>query len=143
MQTMLVHTRRPPTLVRELGIKATAASLLTVGGGVVSALLAPIFWLLLALWIFSKPDWIAMLFPGPIFYVASLSLVAGNFPARIAQPRRGGRPRPRRPGPARAADPVYWVLMSVATYAALVELLLRPSHWHKTEHGLHFAEEPT
>jgi glycosyltransferase XagB len=143
MQTMLVHTRRPRTLVRELGTKATAASLLTVGGGVVSALLAPIFWLLLALWIYSQPDWIAMLFPGPIFYVASLSLVAGNFLLVLlslgAAVGRGHDDL----SPHALLIPCYWVLMSVATYVALVELLLRPSHWHKTEHGLHFAEEPT
>ena len=39
--------------------------------------------------------------------------------------------------------PLYWVLMSAATYMALVELFFRPHHWHKTEHGLHVAEEPT
>ena len=33
--------------------------------------------------------------------------------------------------------------MSAATYVALVELFLRPHHWHKTEHALHLAEEPT
>ena len=38
--------------------------------------------------------------------------------------------------------PLYWLLMSVATYMALVELVLRPHHWHKTEHGLHLVEEP-
>jgi glycosyltransferase XagB len=143
MQTMLVHTRRPRTLVRELGTKATAASLLTVGGGVVTALLAPIFWLLLALWIYRQPDWIAMLFPGPIFYVASLSLVAGNFLLVLlslgAAVSRGHDDL----SPHALLTPCYWALMSVATYVALVELLLRPSHWHKTEHGLHFAEEPT
>jgi cellulose synthase/poly-beta-1,6-N-acetylglucosamine synthase-like glycosyltransferase/peptidoglycan hydrolase-like protein with peptidoglycan-binding domain len=143
MQTMLVHTRRPRTLLRELGMKATAASLLTIGGGVVSALLAPIFWLLLVLWICWQPDWIAMLFPGPIFYVASLSLVAGNFLLILlslgAAVTRGHDDL----APHALLTPFYWVLMSAATYVALVELLLRPSHWHKTEHGLHFAEEPT
>ena len=37
--------------------------------------------------------------------------------------------------------PCYWVLMSAATYLALFELFFRPYHWHKTEHGLHLAEE--
>jgi hypothetical protein len=39
--------------------------------------------------------------------------------------------------------PCYWALMSAAAYMALVELFVRPYHWHKTEHGLHVAEEPT
>ena len=38
--------------------------------------------------------------------------------------------------------PVYWLLMSAATYRAVYDLVVRPHHWHKTEHGLHFAEEP-
>jgi glycosyltransferase XagB len=143
MQTMLVHTRRPRTLVRELGARATAASLLTVGGGVVTALLAPIFWLLLLLWIYDQPGWIEALFPGPIFYIASLSLVVGNFLLILlslgAAVSRGHDDL----APHALLIPFYWVLMSAATYVALVELVLRPSHWHKTEHGLHFAEEPT
>ena len=35
--------------------------------------------------------WIAALFPGPIYYAASVSLVAGNFAARVPQPRRRRR----------------------------------------------------
>ncbi|WP_395698121.1 glycosyltransferase [Methylocella sp.] len=30
----------------------------------------------------------------------------------------------------------YYLLMSAATWAALYDLVLRPFHWHKTEHGL-------
>jgi cellulose synthase/poly-beta-1,6-N-acetylglucosamine synthase-like glycosyltransferase len=143
MQTLLVHTRRPLTLVRELGAKATAAFLLTIGGGVVTALLAPIFWLLLVVWIYDQPGWIQAVFPGPIFYPASLSLVLGNFVlvwlSLGAAVSRGHDDL----APHALLIPFYWVLMSVATYVALVELVLRPSHWHKTEHGLHLAEEAT
>jgi hypothetical protein len=31
--------------------------------------------------------------------------------------------------------PAYWLLMSLATYKALWQLLFKPSHWEKTEHG--------
>ena len=30
--------------------------------------------------------------------------------------------------------PVYWLLMSVASYRALFELIRRPHHWDKTPH---------
>ena len=141
MQTVLVHTRRPRTLLRELGPKATAAFLLTLGGAVVTALLAPIFWLLLVLWIYAQPDWISALFPGPMYYAASLSLVLGNFLliflSLCAAVARGHDDL----APHALLTPFYWALMSVATYVAVVELFVRPSHWHKTEHGLHLAEE--
>jgi hypothetical protein len=143
MQTALVHTRRPLTLVRELGPKATFAFLLTIGGAVVTALLAPIFWLLLVLWVYVQPDWIAALFPGPIYYAASVSLVLGNFLliflSLCAAVARGHDDL----APHALLTPLYWALMSAAAYIALVELFVRPSHWHKTEHGLHLAEEPT
>ncbi|WP_051325021.1 glycosyltransferase family 2 protein [Candidatus Solirubrobacter pratensis] len=143
MQTLLVHTRRPRTLLRELGPKATSAFLLTIGGAVVTALLAPIFWLMLLLWIYAQPDWIAAVFPGLTYYPASLSLVLGNFLLILlslaAAVSRGHDDL----APHALLIPIYWLMMSAATYVALVELVLRPSHWHKTEHGLHVVEEPT
>ncbi len=30
----------------------------------------------------------------------------------------------------------YYLLMSAAAWAALYDLIMRPYHWHKTEHGL-------
>jgi glycosyltransferase XagB len=141
MQTLLVHTRRPRRLLRELGPKATAAFLLTIGGAAITALLAPIFWLLLLAYIYFQPEWIEALFPGAIFYPASLSLVLGNFLlvwlSLGAAVSRGHDDL----APHALLIPFYWVLMSAATYVALVELFVRPSHWHKTEHGLHVAEE--
>jgi cellulose synthase/poly-beta-1,6-N-acetylglucosamine synthase-like glycosyltransferase len=141
MQTVLVHTRRPWTLLRDLGPKATAGFLLTLGGTFVTALLAPVFWLLLLLWCFFQPEWIAALFPGPIYYAASLCLVAGNFALVFlslgAAVARGHDDL----APHALLTPCYWVLMSAATYLALFELFFRPYHWHKTEHGLHLAEE--
>jgi hypothetical protein len=32
--------------------------------------------------------------------------------------------------------PVYWVLISLAGYRALVDLVRRPHYWEKTRHGL-------
>jgi cellulose synthase/poly-beta-1,6-N-acetylglucosamine synthase-like glycosyltransferase/peptidoglycan hydrolase-like protein with peptidoglycan-binding domain len=143
MQTLLVHTRQPIRLLRDLGAKATAAFLLTIGGAVATALLAPIFWLLLILWLYLQPAWIADLFPGPIYYAASVSLVAGNFLlVFLSLYAAVGRAHDDL-APHALLIPVYWVLMSAATYMALVELFLRPHHWHKTDHGLHLAEEPT
>ena len=142
MQTVLVHTRRPWRLLRELGAKATTVFLLTIGGAFVTALLAPVFWLLLGLWIFFQPEWIGALFPGPVYYAASVSLLAGNFALVFlslgAAVSRGHDDL----APHALLIPCYWALMSAATYVALVELFVRPYHWHKTEHGLHVAEEP-
>jgi hypothetical protein len=38
--------------------------------------------------------------------------------------------------------PVYWVLMSVGAWKALIQLFTKPSYWEKTEHGFCLFEEP-
>ena len=37
--------------------------------------------------------------------------------------------------------PFYWLMISVASYYALYELIVRPYHWNKTKHGLHLKKE--
>jgi hypothetical protein len=32
--------------------------------------------------------------------------------------------------------PIYWSMMSLASWKALIQLVTRPSHWEKTKHGL-------
>ena len=34
------------------------------------------------------------------------------------------------------ANPLYWLLHSVAAYKALWQLVFKPHYWEKTEHGL-------
>jgi len=32
--------------------------------------------------------------------------------------------------------PGYFALVTAATWVALIELIVRPFHWHKTKHGV-------
>jgi glycosyltransferase XagB len=144
MQTVLVHTRQPLELYRDLGPKGVLAFLLTVGATIATALISPLFWVLTLLWVAAQPAWIADAFAAPIYYPALVMLVLGNFLLVMltlwAAVGRGNDDL----APHAVLMPLYWVLNSIAGYMALVELLLRPHHWHKTEHGLHFEppEEP-
>jgi hypothetical protein len=38
--------------------------------------------------------------------------------------------------PAALLMPVYFVMMSIAAYKALIQLAITPSFWEKTTHGL-------
>ncbi len=38
--------------------------------------------------------------------------------------------------------PVYWVMMSIAALKAMWQLVITPSFWEKTTHGLHNDEAP-
>jgi glycosyltransferase XagB len=42
------------------------------------------------------------------------------------------------------ANPIYWLLHSLAAYKAVWQLIIRPHYWEKTEHGLsdEFAPAP-
>lgn len=142
MQTFLVHTRDPVTLVREIGLKNTAYFAATVGGLIYTVLISPIFWALLVLWLLVQPAWIPELFPGAVYYLALINLFIGNFffvfLGIIGAVGRGNDDLV----PSTLLMPVYWLMMSVAGYMALYELITKPYYWQKTEHGLHFGEEP-
>jgi glycosyltransferase XagB len=140
MQTVLVHTRRPLRLYRDLGLMGVLAFLLTVGATIATALISPLFWALTLQWVAAQPAWIADAFPAPIYYPALVMLVFGNFLLVLltlwGAVGRGNDDL----APHALLMPLYWLLNSIAAYMALVELLLRPHHWHKTEHGLHLGQ---
>lgn len=39
--------------------------------------------------------------------------------------------------------PAYWLLISFASYRALLQLITNPFHWEKTEHGVSSFTAPT
>ena len=137
MQTFLVHTRHPLALVRDIGVKDTLSFMATFGGLIGTVLILPVFWALLALWIFAQPGWIPNLFPGPFYYMALATLFLGNFffvfLGLAGAVMRGYDDLT----PYTLLVPAYWLLMSVAGYVALYELIVKPHYWQKTEHGLH------
>ena len=133
MQTWLVHMREPRRLLRELGLWPFVTVQLIAGGNVLAALVHPLMmgWLL-AGFIVENPLWTshaaAALFGAAIVtgYVTSIVIgAAGLF-------RRG-----------LAAHswvlllvPVHWLLLSLAAWRALYQLICDPYRWEKTEHGL-------
>ncbi len=135
MQTWLVHMREPASLWRELGPASFLAVQITSLGMIVSALFHPVF-------------------VGSILYGAVKLAMAGEFArsdAAIGAIALGnvvigyaafialglvtlsGIEKPR-PLVFAALTPVYWLLLSLAAWAALWEIYRRPHHWSKTPH---------
>ncbi len=137
MQTWLVHMRHPRRLWRELGLGAFLGFQATVGGTVLVALVNPLLWTLTTLWFLGHWESIATLFPGPVFYLAALGCYVGNVSMAylfvMGAFLRGHDAVVR----TALAAPLYWVLLSVAAWRAVHQLLVRPSYWEKTAHGLH------
>jgi cellulose synthase/poly-beta-1,6-N-acetylglucosamine synthase-like glycosyltransferase len=138
LQTWFVHMRSPLKLFRELGFKGFVTFQLIVGGTVLSALVHPI---VIALMIFGAAtgdlfNWhgsiagtVAAVVCAMIFvsgYVASVALAIAGLA------RRGLLAHVR----AQIMTPVLWVLLSIAAWRAVVELIRAPYRWDKTEHGL-------
>jgi cellulose synthase/poly-beta-1,6-N-acetylglucosamine synthase-like glycosyltransferase len=129
MQTWLVHTRRPLALIERAGVGGFVAFHLFIGGAVLAALATPLLWLVFAMSIVLTRHQMAAA-------VSLSSLVTGNVlltALAMAGPvRRGWHDL----SPYGLSMMFYWTLIAVAAWRGLKELVLRPWHWDKTEHGL-------
>jgi cellulose synthase/poly-beta-1,6-N-acetylglucosamine synthase-like glycosyltransferase len=135
-QTLLVHLRQPGLLYRELGLKEFLLFLLFVGGTPLLSLLNPIFWTLTALWWIGHPVFIGRLFPTGVYFAGLICWIAGNF---IFAYMCMLSVRDRSKSKLRVAAlliPLYWVMMAMASVKAALQLLIAPSYWEKTTHGL-------
>jgi cellulose synthase/poly-beta-1,6-N-acetylglucosamine synthase-like glycosyltransferase len=134
MQTMIVHTRQPARFFREMGFWRGVAALTLIGGTVATGLVGPPF-LFAALWrgaaqtLDETP--VSRLADVYTYILTLTGLEAMAVPALVAMRRRGLRAY----GRALIGMPLYYALISAATWMALFELIVRPFHWHKTTHG--------
>ncbi len=133
LQTYLVHMRDPGRLWRDLGAWRFAGFQITLGGMVLSALVHPWIYVLLAVNLATGQT----LLPGDsgVAWMCWAVLAAGYASAialaALAVKRRGGSLLMR----SLVWLPLYWLAISLAAYRALVELVLRPHHWQKTPHS--------
>jgi cellulose synthase/poly-beta-1,6-N-acetylglucosamine synthase-like glycosyltransferase len=135
-QTFLVHSRQPVRTYRELGFKGTLGFVLFVGGTPLLAMLNPIFWGMSALWWLDRPGFITRLFPAELYYIGMACWIIGGLGllySGVANARASGKPHLARSA---LLVPLYWAMMSLAAIKAFVQLVLQPSYWEKTTHGL-------
>ncbi len=135
MQTCIVHAREPIGFCRDFGaLRACAATILIVGA-LVGALLWPPF-ALDTLWRAFGPC--AALLPRSreavdvfVYLLACAGIWAVLGPAIVVVRQRrlkvgvGGF----------ALLPLYYALVTLAAWAAIADLIVRPHFWAKTEHG--------
>jgi hypothetical protein len=80
---------------------------------------------------------ISSLYVGPFLYLGGFTLIVGNFiyayifMIGVAERKQWNLVKYA------VLAPFYWLMISVSAYYALFELIVRPSHWNKTKHGLH------
>jgi cellulose synthase/poly-beta-1,6-N-acetylglucosamine synthase-like glycosyltransferase len=136
MQTLLVHTRRPLHLIRTAGLLGFLGFVFFIGGTVLAGLLNPVFWLFYLIWLALAAASFDPIFPQVLLFLSLFNLLAGNgaftYLIMLAPIRRGWL----------SLIPFsftlfgYWVLISLAAYRALWQLLRDPFYWEKTQHGV-------
>jgi cellulose synthase/poly-beta-1,6-N-acetylglucosamine synthase-like glycosyltransferase len=137
MQTYLVHTREPKRLHGDLGLAASIGFHALMGGLIVSALVHPLFYVLLAgHWLSGDLLAPAETAAGAVLWAVAcvnlgLGYLASILVSMVSVWRRG------RPGLAMFALmlPLYWLLISLAAYRAAWQFARDPYLWEKTEHG--------
>jgi len=136
LQTFFVHARMPATLgLPPLGLAGWFFLFAFVGGSIVFALVNPIFWGMLIVtlvWQSGPLDWAF----GPLIgSVAWGGMVVGNACAMamtaLSPLRRGWWHL----APWALLCAAYWVLVSFASYKAIVVFARDPYRWEKTPHG--------
>jgi hypothetical protein len=136
LQTWLVHMRRPGDIIATTGWRGMLAIQLFIAGNVLSALINPILWLVLAIWLLTGSPIISAAFPGALMWLNAFALFFGNFffvlLAVIAPMKRGWY----RLSLFGLTAPFYWLLTSIAAYKALWQLMFRPHYWEKTDHQI-------
>lgn len=136
MQTYLVHTRQPKRVHRELGTWRHLGLHMLMGAMLLSVLAYPWGLALVAL---SIAD--GRFFAAPVtnleqwlWWSTALNLGLGFASAMLLGATAVWRRGWRWLAPWALAMPIYWLLISVAGYRALWQLVRQPYLWEKTHH---------
>jgi cellulose synthase/poly-beta-1,6-N-acetylglucosamine synthase-like glycosyltransferase len=141
LQTFLIHLRSPRQLKKEIGLKGIGHLCAFVGGTPILAAANPFFWVMTLLWFIAHPVFLKEIFPAPVYYVGLLLWSFGNFLLWYLTVLTARHTRPEGLVLAAMLVPIYWVMMSIAALKAMWQLVVTPSFWEKTAHGLEAEAE--
>ncbi len=138
MQTYLVHMRQPLRLTADLGLRGVLGIHVLMGALVLSALVHPLFYVLLAYhaWTSQMLAWSDTPAGQTLWVIAWINLTAGylvSIAVGAVSVCHRGRPRLALSA---LMMPFTWLLVSAAAYRALYQLATDPYRWDKTEHGV-------
>jgi len=138
LQTWIVHMRSPRRLARDLGLRGFLAFQLVVGGNVLAALVHPLFLASLIYGLLAdEPMWaggggaVATL-AGLYGMTLTIGYATSAFLGWFGLARRGLSSTAW----VLLLTPVHWLILSLAAWRALGQLIVAPYRWEKTEHGL-------
>lgn len=136
MQTYLVHMRKPLECYRKLGHVGFWGFQFFIGGTVLSTLIVPWLFGMYLFWLVTMSTVMNVIFPSAVLYMSLANLLLGNgffiYITALGAFKRGYFSLI----PYALTVPAYWILMSIAAYKGLWQLIHNPFFWEKTHHGL-------
>ncbi len=135
LQTYLVHMRSPHTLFKDLGAEKFLKFQLTFGTGVFIPLVNPLLWVLLGLTLF-MPASFGWLIPSYLMPICLFNLLVGNISYLSIYVVACLKLKKHRYIPYALAMPLYWALLSFASWRGFIQLIQNPFYWDKTSHGV-------
>ncbi len=136
MQTVLVHSRNPMHFISDLGYKNAFAFHLLMTSIIISVLIHPFFlafsfWQILNLSTLSTSSIDGLLITTSIFNLVGGYTTYGLLAYAVLENSRYAYV-----SKLLFSLPLYWLLISITGWRALVHLIVKPHKWEKTPHGL-------
>lgn len=144
IQTYLVHMRHPQEFSTGANNSKFLIFQLVVGGKIISTIINPFLWILTISYFAFRSTVgpaIEFLYPAPVLYIAVSSLIFGNFLYAYYYMVASARIHNEELIKYLFLIPLYWLMMSLAVWKALIQLIFKPHYWEKTIHGLHLGNK--
>ena len=135
LQTYLVHMRHPKKLLSDMGLAKFTKFQVTFGASVIIPIINPMLWIFTAV-SFLLPINFVGLTPGLLQSINLFNLIVGNTSYLLIYAIACSKLKKYRYLPYAFLMPFYWVLLSIASWRGLIQLIRRPFYWDKTSHGI-------
>lgn len=136
MQTYLVHMRNPVALWKKVGWKGFLGFNFFIGATPVTFLLYPFLLSVFIAYLVFDLKSIRLLFPDWVLFISIFNLLIGNILMIYVNMMAVFKRRFYELILFAIANPVYWLMHSIAAYKGLYQLVIKPFYWEKTNHGL-------
>ncbi len=143
MQTYLVHMRNPAALLRKLGLRGFLGFSFFIGATPLTFLVYPFLLAIFISYLVFDLSSIRTLFPDWVLFMSIFNLMVGNILMIYINMMAVFKRRFYELILFSIANPVYWLMHSVAAFKGLYQLIVKPFYWEKTDHGLSKVINPT
>jgi len=136
MQTYLIHMRNPIRLYKRIGLKGFLGFNFFIGATPVTFLIYPLLLALFLSYVVFDFGFIRSLFPDWVLFISIFNLLIGNVLMIYINMMAVFKRRYYELILFSMANPIYWLMHSIAAYKGLYQLIVKPFYWEKTNHGL-------